>query len=419
MDETGRRSRGLKVFGIIAAVAGVLLVILAVWINSVAARRTAAMEAKVQDLAREVASRDVSRPPRGELLKGNSWEDFEKAFASLKADKDGTAALSAYVTRDAKADPAKAAAAVAAHAADLDLLRQGVRRENGVYPDLRWEDGFSAKFPSLLASQQLANLAAARARMLHEEGKSAEAAALLLDVCAFARDAGYNTVLIAHMISLAVYGIAFEGLAEIVASGKLGPEQLLEIDRSLEEVERRMPKMAHSLVNEALGMGYGLRQGLSLVSGDSPAMTLMSWRYGFSERIMIAEAFDEALAALRRSAEVESKGWPEAQALSGEIGKTLTASKNPIVQIMVPGLLASEQTSRQRHAQLRLLRAVARWRAGGEVPSQADPFGGKILHVEKDGKLKVWSVNKDGADDGGTGRFRPQNEKDIVLEASR
>jgi hypothetical protein len=60
-------------------------------------------------------------------------------------------------------------------------------------------------------------------------------------------------------------------------------------------------------------------------------------------------------------------------------------------------------------ARLRLLRSAAAYRATGGVLELVDPLGGKLLHKNENGKLKLWSVGTDGKDDGGAG-------SDIVIE---
>ena len=52
----------------------------------------------------------------------------------------------------------------------------------------------------------------------------------------------------------------------------------------------------------------------------------------------------------------------------------------------------------------------------GALPELEDPFGGKLLSSEKDGKVKVWSVGRDRVDDGGKGDWKPNPGPDIVLE---
>jgi len=68
---------------------------------------------------------------------------------------------------------------------------------------------------------------------------------------------------------------------------------------------------------------------------------------------------------------------------------------------------------------MRLLRAAALFRAGGDIPESDDPFDGKLIHHLKERRLKIWSVGRDAVDDGGSGEWNPRSGKDIVLEVER
>ena len=68
---------------------------------------------------------------------------------------------------------------------------------------------------------------------------------------------------------------------------------------------------------------------------------------------------------------------------------------------------------------LTLLRAAALFRAGGGVPDVDDPFDGKLYRQEAEGRLKIWSVGRNGVSDGGSGAWNPNEGKDIVLEVTR
>jgi hypothetical protein len=411
-----------KILGMAAAVLLLTIIGSGVWINSVAKRRMAGMEAQVKVLHDEALTRDTSRPARGQSIPGNAWEDYEKAFAEFKADQDGMRKIDEFVGRGPNADRAKAEAALAAHTTALDLLRRGVRREWGEYPAV-WERGAAMEIPGLLECQRLANLAAARSRFLVEEGRAREAVELLLDICQLARDEGVNAPLISQVIAMALYAIAFDELRDIVLSGKLGREDLLAVDRGLEGVERDFPKLGHALINESLSLGFMLLQldGASSIRDFASAGglkgSLSLWRYGFSERLVAADAFDHSLAAMRQLAAVDDKPWLEAKKAAEAVNQDVHGSPNPIIQIVIPGLNCGP-LPRERKAQLRILRTAFRYRATGEVLELQDPFGTTLLHAEKDGKLRVWSVGKDGSDDGGTGEWKPRG-KDIVLEIPR
>ena len=76
-----------------------------------------------------------------------------------------------------------------------------------------------------------------------------------------------------------------------------------------------------------------------------------------------------------------------------------------------------------------MLRTAVRYRATGEILELEDPFGTRLRHSEKDGRLKIWSIGADGVDNGGDNGgwlkwTKPPNRpasdvKDIVLEVPR
>ena len=57
-------------------------------------------------------------------------------------------------------------------------------------------------------------------------------------------------------------------------------------------------------------------------------------------------------------------------------------------------------------------------RATGEWLDRDDPFGGKLSHRGKDGRLMLRSRGRDGVDDGGVGDWKGRT-KDLVLEVNR
>jgi hypothetical protein len=95
----------------------------------------------------------------------------------------------------------------------------------------------------------------------------------------------------------------------------------------------------------------------------------------------------------------------------------------PLLSVMV----SSAQAGRVRRAQLRVLRVAARYRATGEVLDLEDPLGTRLQTARAPGRLKVWSVGKDGKSDGGDTGGSPTwlpvagkpTPRDIVLEVVR
>ena len=420
-----RRHTGWKVAGLIAAGAAVLVGAYAIYIHAVADRRWAEMEKSLRELREDHAARNVPRPVlRGEAVPGYAWDDYTPA---LQAMKGVSSVLGDFITRSPKADRAKVEALFVSHAAALDGLRKGAQRADGIYR-MKWEDGFSADIPGLLQSQNLVNLAAARARVLAEEGKPREAADLLLDAAVFARDLGYNQLLISEMISCALYGIVLEDLRDLILSGKLSAEDLSRVERELDSLDRSFPRNSDSMLNEALAAGFQYtKAGVNLgelvqlqggAGGSRELSNYLLWSVLLPGRLTCADAYFIQLDFMKRYAGAGERSWSAVQAENqrsqAEIGKL----RNPLASILLPGLTSSHRAGRERRTHLRLLRVAARYRATGEILSLEDPFGTKLQTSETGGKLKVWGVGRDGVDDGGQGQWKIGNG-DIVVEIEK
>jgi hypothetical protein len=416
MPSTRKITAGI-VAGFLVLIAGIVF-----WIYSAGAKRFERMERDVKALHQEILQRDPSRPPRpGTPIPGNAWDDYDKALAAAKADA-ALKAVDAIVRHDPKADRDAARKRTQAHAPTFDLLRSGVRRERS-HQQLDWERGSNVQLPGLLDSQRLSNLIAVQARFLAEEGKVRQAADLLLDGCQFSRDFGSNTLLICQMISLALYGIQLDELHALLPSGDLTREDLLDLEKGLRAADLAFPKDGESMLNESLYMGYtllGAGDGADFASlMGSPVSAFSLWRYGFSTRLTYASAYEELSTLLRRASRCDELNWTDAQKVLNDVRQEAQSSKNPIVKLVIANLLSSERVFRERRAQIRLLRAAVTWRATGTCPEIDDPFGTKLLHDEKDGLLRVWSVGRDGFDHGGIGTWKPDSGKDILVEWKR
>jgi hypothetical protein len=261
-----------------------------------------------------------------------------------------------------------------------------------------------------------------RSRLLVEEGKLREAAELLLDTCQFARDLGYNQVLISEMISIAIAGLAIDELRDVILSGKLSKDDLVEVARELEILYGSFPRNGHSMMNEAMAAGYwfqkwdGNIQDLNYVGESRVNATYFLWRTVFTQRLICADAYFIELEYMKRIAAADEESWAVVEAVGSKAQVETSKLKNPIAQTMVPGLFSSSRPGRERRTHLQLLRAAAHYRATGQVPDLEDPFGARLLASEQGGKVKVWSVGQDRLDGGGNGGWKPKDGPDIVLE---
>lgn len=405
----------MKTWKILGGIGAALIVAIAAffaWIQSTASRRWAELEKKVPLLIAEARGRDPRRPPRaGEPGPGNAWTDYNQALAAVKP--LNAADLGSFVARQASADRAKALAAVAAHEGALAFVTSGARKGEGTFP-FEFEKGFAADIPGLLQTQNLSNLAVSKARLLLEGGKAKEAGDLLLDILWLAADQGRNTVLIGEMMSSANMALALEELRALAVDEAMKDVDWPEVARVLALLDGTWPSHAESMLNEAVSAAAGLlRTDAGLAFGEGTVGVLGAWRFGFSMRLMIADALDTHIELMRRVAE-DARSYAEAEAVAKELDERLKSSSNPIVRIMVPGLASTHRVGFERRAQLRLLRMAVARRLGQALELE-DPFGGKL----RGDAAKLWSVGQDGVDGGGVGAWRPARTGDIVLQLQK
>jgi hypothetical protein len=383
-------SRGaLRTMGFLLGGLLVLTVALFVWVQNVA---YTSWTTRVTSAVDEARARDSRRPLlRGAAVPGNAWMDYEQALAAVK----GVAVddVRRWVEGAPGSDPAKAKAILAANEKALHSLRAGARKAEGGYP-IQWEKGFAAGTPSLIAVRTLTTLAVGRARVLADEGKPSEAAEWLLDAAQLGADIGQKPIVLTELIALSSLKEVFDALR------RLPPDP--EIGRALRVLDETFPNHGDALLNDLALAGVGFME----TGPAALARTTGGWRFGFSQRLMVADAWTTLQDLTRRSAATATAPWAEAQRVAAGVRADAKSSSNEVVQIMGAELGTADRASREARAQLRMLRVLH----GGAVGLD-DPFGGKLL---SDG-ARVWSVGSDGVDNGGAGTWNPASTGDIVL----
>jgi hypothetical protein len=346
---------------------------------------------QVTQAVAEARARDPRRPLlRGEGVPGSAWTEYERALAAVKGAKIDE--LRRWLEGAAAADRSKAEAILAANKEALDFLRAGARKAEGAYP-LQWERGVNADIPSLVTVRDLTTLAVGRARVLVETGKPREAADVLLDAAQLGADLGRNPIVITELIALSSLGQVFDALKALPPDAEVG--------RALAVLDRTFPDHAQALTNDITLMG------VTFTAPGTGGPDLSAWRYGFSSKLMLADAWTTLQTTVRRMVATTTESWSDAQRLTAGIEAEARRSSNPIVGMVMVGLSRSDRTSREGRAQLRLLRVHH-----GGTGGLDDPFGGKLL---SDG-VRVWSVGADGVDGGGAGDWKPASTGDIVLK---
>jgi hypothetical protein len=142
-------------------------------------------------------------------------------------------------------------------AAALEHLRRGALRPDNqcLY---NWEQAWLKGQLDRGNTIQLAMFAAAQSRLLTETGKAREAVNVLLDTVTFARDLMTNSPLNSSLIGYEVDRLAFEGLRQLVESGKLSHSELVELGHKLEQVDKDFPTMTSVFAFENLPFGAWL-----------------------------------------------------------------------------------------------------------------------------------------------------------------
>lgn len=402
----------------IAAVAAVLALLLwgasALLIGWLADARWAAMKTEWHRLLEEARSRDRTRPSlRGEPPPGNAWEDYAIAIREVRTLYElESSAPKNFLESGSGADRTLVENVLSRHSRIIDAVRRGASRTDASL-GLEWKEG-ALTIPNRYGTSVVARMAVCQARFLAERGRVRDAVELLVDTCRFAGD-------LDHVEDMEP---EFRELNSMIGSGLLGREELEQLGRELEILDRGFPRRGHRVFLDLVALGSLLIKSGGTVTpqlvglGADPEDAL--WRWGYSGRLMKTHAFAVTVDAVRRLIEADERPWPESKGLLQQVTAELGASPNPIARTAPDELLRSDLSHRGRLAQLRLIRMAACYRATGELLELPDPFGDKLHNRFTEDALKVWSVGTEGRDHGGIGTFSLDADgQDILLEVRR
>jgi hypothetical protein len=375
------------------------------------------MKTRWQGLRDEARSRDRLRPPlRRDPLPGNAWDDYSLVIREVRSLYDlESQAARIYLESGSGADRALVEKVLARHPSLIDDLRRGASRLDASLA-LEWKEG-ALILPNRYGTAVVARLAVCQARFLAERGQLPEAIELLVDACRFAGDLDHVEDMEPEL----------RELHAMIDSGRLSRDLLEKVDRELEVVDKGFPRRGHRVHLDLVALGSlliytgGTVTAQAVGLGADPEDSL--WRYGFSTRLMKADAFEKIADAAVRLNEADERPWAESRDLLAKLSAELGAVRNPIARIAPDEILRSDLIHRGSRAQLRLIRSAARYRATGDLLELEDPFGDKIKSRTDEDSVKVWSVGPQGRDHGGVGAFSVDadalEEQDILLRVRR
>jgi len=260
-----------------------------------------------------------------------------------------------------------------------------------------WEAGLSGQVLSLMAARNVVNLAVLAAEEALAAGQPAAAVDALLDAAQFGADLMSGPSSVGEMVGRALMQIATQdallrqGMVDALPEPEL--ERLAGALRSLDEalqVRGPSPEAEHAFFARRIFQAF--RDHTSL----NPGFEYQAWRHGFSDLLACASAFEEELRLTEAARGVELLPWPEAQALLETLGEGESDFGR---ELAGKYRLMREEALRNHRAHLRLTRAVVEFRATGELPTLADPFGDELRVSESEGTLTFQSVGPDGKAD--------------------
>jgi hypothetical protein len=396
-----RHVSGWKVFGIIAGALAFLAVVAVFWLKMVTDRRREALEQQLNTEIAAIRARPRERSvPAGTAQPGNAWVDYDQALAASRLI---TAKTSFRVILDEKHDdkPGGPLSLLPQYASPIADLRRGARRAEA-RKDYEWEQGSSSATPPLAECHWLASYALLDARVLANQGKSAEAVDEILDVLQFGRDMTNDGMVISYMIGNGVSDAALGEVRDLLAAGTLDVRGRQALERGLRILDAGFPSFEDAIVRECVGFESSMCKA-------SPDMLTGLFYLGAVQRQR--EFVDRTAAAGRVS-------WQSALQAEAEIQVEATKAWNPITKMVAPSYTKSgAKSSRQWRAHLRMLLVAVHYQDTGEVPDFDDPFATKLRSSIIGDKFKIWSAGPDGVDDAGSGAWR--GGKDLVLEVSR
>jgi hypothetical protein len=385
--------------------AGVIISVFALsawYVHVVASAKWTALRERVLKVYSDAKARERTRPVlRGEPLPGNAWDDYSVALPPADRDIYDLGRLdwkfeeTITITR--------AEIILSKYQAALDHLRTGVRRTEGRFPYV-WEEGDYRITPRDLGGLlALRILATTQARLLHAKGADRDAALLLLDLLQFNRDCVENgTDLSQEYIS------GWGELRDLLTSGKLLSQDAKEISRELEILEGAWPRHGDLLLNWNAWLSRKELDGetepkLWRSRFGGPSVSIFSlWRYGFSQRIAVADAQGQIQEWFSKIAGLEDGSWSEEHDTAEKLRAEMDRARNPIVQRFRPEIYPTSSVwswwRRSAMAKLRAFRIAAEYLGTGRILDLEDPFGGRMDCEVSGGMLRIAATAEVGKD---------------------
>lgn len=366
------------------------------WIQFVADRKWSAAQERIRELTKRHPSADA-RPEGPRPTTAAKETQLHFVAAIREAARTMTNHLEAWNLVETRKDPSSL---LEESQEWLDRLHVGGRRCAATPDEFppRWQGDWDP-----VTVRYIFNCAVLRARTQRAAGAPMDAAETLLDCLQLGRFWAISGKPRNRTEALSGLTAPMEELFELVSRDRLSPGELQRIERELRPLEGAMHSPLRHL--EPMLAEWGAKLAAWDLKDLDWNWAPYRWRYLLPARLMKAEAFEFTDRHVGRMLALEATSPAEACRLWSLVLFDPAVAKNPILErhsffFTNPGWIELE-----RKAQLRLLLSAARYRAGGELLSLDDPYGGKLHHAASAESLRFWSGGEDGIDGGDDGLF--------------
>lgn len=381
---SARRGRTSITSAILVSVTGLLLCS-GLAVHHLGGRQWDRMSTQAEQQLAAWENQDFSRSVAwGESVAGNSFVFLDRAASRASElggadfNNGGEDRLLVDILLGKERNPETVQATLARWAPVVAEVQAGARC-NEARPLTEVRKGFSARIMNLLTLRRAVNAASATARTQALEGEGVQAVQLGLDVLSVSGDLFRSPTLIEHMIGAALCTIVTTQVFTDEVLATLDGEALDLLAAGLARIDERLP-VAMALEGEVLLCAQGFANVEATLTQVLQLPQWSAWRYGFSSRWMAAEgwlAYQDYATALDQSAHLP---WPQRQAAMADALERALATRNPVLDVMVPNLGGAERTLRTLATELRLLRLAVDQRNGTGTLDLPDPFGAGNLH---------------------------------------
>jgi hypothetical protein len=368
---------------------------------------------------------------RGTPIDENGADRYKRALDAMEkakdvTDKKGAAAITEAVKGGVRKTLTPAAVEILdSHRSEIALVRQGTRCTRCDW-QLEWERGVAMPFPPIGSARLLANLVILEGHERAQAGDARGAYERYVDAARLGCDFAACGSLIPSMTGVGICGAAFRAIGDLATFDAKGePKPLAAADAELAKLETPLPSFADAMRSERVVMKGLCKAGnlsdTGLGGAGSPADVVLPGKWILANAISTMDPgfgeIEEAAADPKRR-----------RAVAAAVQSRMLESNNPIVSMGSANYTALLQNYDELLARYRLARAaIAIERAAvalhypKTIDLAVDPYdenGAKLRYKLSADELgyKVWSVGKDGKDDGGKPIAKDGDPGDIVLE---